>query len=94
MSFDQSLALKLKCGMARDLLDLHGCRADEVIDKVDRFLVRSMEAELSKVRIMTGKGKGIVQKEVIAYLKLGRYPWSYEKTSKGDTNEGVIVVHL
>lgn len=80
--------------MARDLLDLHGCRAEEVIDKVDRFIVQAQKGNLHRVRIMTGKGKGIVQKEVIAYLKLGGYPWSYEKMSNGKTNDGVLVVQI
>lgn len=80
--------------MAKDLLDLHGCRAEEVADRVDKFLVNAYNAKLNRIRIMTGKGKGIVQKEVIKYLKLGNYPWSYEKTGKGVTNEGVLIVHL
>jgi dsDNA-specific endonuclease/ATPase MutS2 len=79
--------------MAKDLLDLHGCRAEEVIDRVDRFIMRANEMDLERVRIMTGKGKGIVQKTVIEYLKLGRFPWQYEKTASG-VNEGVLVVFL
>jgi DNA-nicking Smr family endonuclease len=80
--------------MARDLLDLHGSRAEEVPDKVDKFLVESAKRGLNRVRIMTGKGKGIVQKEVIAYLKLGNYPWKFETTAKGETNEGVLIVQI
>jgi len=80
--------------MAKDLLDLHGCRAEEVPDKVDRFLMNAMSADLQRVRIMTGKGKGIVQKEVTKYLKLGSYKWSYEKSAKGVVNEGVLIIHL
>ena len=79
--------------MAKDLLDLHGARQEEVIDRVDRFIVKSNDAGLAKVRIMTGKGKGIVQKTVIEYLKLGGFPWQFEKTAKG-VNEGVLVVFL
>jgi DNA mismatch repair protein MutS2 len=80
--------------MAKDLLDLHGCRAEEVVDRVDNFIMRATEANLPRVRIMTGKGKGIVQKEVIQYLKLGRYPHSFEKLSNGKPNEGVLIVNL
>jgi DNA-nicking Smr family endonuclease len=80
--------------MARDLLDLHGCRADEIPAKVDRFIVEAQNAGLRRVRIMTGKGKGIVQKEVIAYLKLGKYPWNFETTAKRERNEGVLVVSV
>ena len=80
--------------MARDLLDLHGCRAEEVIDKVDNFIVQAQRFGLHRVRIMTGKGKGIVQKEVIGYLKLGGYPWKHEKMDNGKSNEGVLVVQI
>ncbi len=80
--------------MAQNMLDLHGCRVEEVADKVDRFLVRAMEANLDKIRIVTGKGKGLVQKETIRYLKLGNYPWTYEKLPNGKPNEGVLVIRL
>lgn len=80
--------------MARDLLDLHGCRGEEIPDKVDKFLVEAAKRGLSSVRIMTGKGKGIVKKEVIAYLKLGKYPWNFETTAKRETNEGILVVQV
>ncbi len=79
--------------MAKDLLDLHGCREEEVIDRVDRFIMKANELGLTRVRIMTGKGKGIVQRSVIEYLKLGRFPWQFEK-NKGTVNEGVLVVFL
>ena len=80
--------------MARDILDLHGCRADEIADKVDKFLVDAAKSNLRSVRIMTGKGKGIVKKEVIAYLKLGKFPWRFETTAKRETNDGVLVVQV
>jgi dsDNA-specific endonuclease/ATPase MutS2 len=79
--------------MAKDLLDLHGCRPDEVIDRVDRFIMRANEQGLPKIRIMTGKGKGIVQKTVTEYLKLGGFPWQFERSGK-TVNEGVLVVTL
>ncbi len=80
--------------MAQDLLDLHGCRAEEIPDKVDKFLVGATKLGLSRVRIMTGKGKGIVQKEVIAYLKIGKFPWKFETTAQRVVNEGVLIVQV
>jgi DNA-nicking Smr family endonuclease len=80
--------------MARDLLDLHGCRTEEIPDKVDRFLIEASKNGLHRVRIMTGKGKGLVKKEVIAYLKLGNYTWKFETTAKREVNEGVMVVDV
>ena len=80
--------------MVLNTLDLHGCRAEEIPDKVDKFLVEAAKGGLSRVRIMTGKGKGIVKKEVIAYLKLGKFSWKFETTAKREINEGVLVVQV
>jgi dsDNA-specific endonuclease/ATPase MutS2 len=80
--------------MARDLLDLHGARVDEVIDRLDRFIMQSVDHKLSRVRVMTGKGSGKVQAEVVRYLKQARYPWQFEKGANGKPNEGVLVVIL
>ena len=75
-------------------LDLHGLREDEVFDKVDAFISSPRVQNSKQVRIMPGKGKGIVQKKLIEYLKLGGFPWSFEKDSSGKVNEGVIIVHV
>lgn len=76
------------------VLDLHGCKTTEVIDKVDRFLVRCADQGHSQVQIMTGKGTGAVQKVVIDYLKQARYPWKYEQSPQGKANHGVLVVFM
>jgi len=78
--------------MAKDL-DLHGCQADEVWDKIDRFLQGSNSNSLKKVRIICGKGKGVVKKEAVSYLKAANYPWQYE-TLNGRKNEGVLIIFL
>ena len=80
--------------MPKDLLDLHGCRAEEVEEKVDRFLTQANQNNLRKIKIMTGKGTGVVRKIVMDYLRLGRYPFSFEKLQNGKPNEGVLVIHL
>ena len=80
--------------MARDLLDLHGFKTEDVMAAVDGFLTRSEGLSLDRVRIMTGKGTGAVKKAVIQILKQAHYTWTYEKLSHGKNNEGVIVVDL
>jgi len=69
--------------MAKDLLDLHGFKSDEVEAAVDRFLMNAVSQGLPRIRIMTGKGTGTVQKVVAQYLKLGNYPWKHEVLSNG-----------
>ena len=76
------------------ILDLHRFTTSEVPDAVDRFLVQSMRKGSKRVRIMTGKGTGQVKKAVMAYLKLGGYPFEAERMPNGAKNEGVLVVFL
>ncbi len=80
--------------MAKDLLDLHGFKTDEVEDALDQFLVKVSQSNLKRARIMTGKGTGAVRATVIKYLKLAGYPWAYEKLSSGKNNEGCLVIFL
>lgn len=80
--------------MAKDLLDLHGFKTDEVEDAIDKFLMRVANSNLKRARIMTGKGTGAVRSVAIKYLKLAGYHWAYEKLSNGKSNEGCLVIFL
>ena len=80
--------------MAKDLLDLHGFKSDQVEDAIDRFLMQVSKSSLKKARIMTGKGTGTVQSLAIRYLKLAGYHWTYEKLSNGKNNEGCLIIYL
>lgn len=75
-------------------LDLHGYKSDEVFDAVDKFLIKASNSSNNAVHIMTGKGQGIVQKKVIEYLNHAGYHWSYLRHDNGNTNQGVMVIHL
>jgi hypothetical protein len=65
-----------------------------VPDRVDRFIMTHSRAGRERVRIMTGKGTGKVRATVINYLRLGGYPWEYERLEGGKRNEGVLIVFL
>jgi DNA-nicking Smr family endonuclease len=80
--------------MAKDLLDLHGFKNDEVEAAVDRFLVRVSGTNLKRARIMTGKGTGKVRETTMKYLKRAGYEWSFERLSNGKSNEGCLVIYL
>ena len=71
-------------------LDLHGFRQDEVYDAVDKFIMKHQNK--SRIRIMPGKGTGVVRNEVLAYLKQGHFPWEYEQMDNGSRNTGSIIV--
>jgi DNA-nicking Smr family endonuclease len=80
--------------MAKDLLDLHGYKAEDVEAAIDKFLMEVSKSQLKRARIMTGKGTGTVKAIAIRYLKLAGYPWSYEKLPNGKPNEGCLVLFL
>ena len=80
--------------MAKELLDLHGYKSDQVEDAIDRFLMELSKSNLRKARIMTGKGTGTVKALAIKYLKMAGYSWSYEKLPNGKNNEGCLVIFL
>jgi DNA-nicking Smr family endonuclease len=73
-------------------LDLHGFKKDEVFDAVDRFIMKHQSA--AQIKIMPGKGEGIVRSELLRYLKLGGYPWAYEEMPNGQKNTGSVIVFL
>ena len=72
-------------------LDLHGFTTDRVFDVLDQFLTKN--SHHSELMVIVGKGRGLIQKKVVEYLKLGRYPWRYEKIH-GKTNEGSLLIDL
>lgn len=78
--------------MNMPVLDLHGKKQDEVFDLVDKFIMKHHQAP--RVKIMPGKGTGVVRNQLIAYLKQGGYPWSYEEMPNGSKNTGSIIVFL
>lgn len=80
--------------MAKDLLDLHGFKGDDVEDAIDKFLMKVSNSNLKRARIMTGKGTGTVKAIAIRYLKLAGYHWAYEKMANGKNNEGCLVIFL
>ena len=73
-------------------LDLHGYKVDEVFDAVEAFLQKHTSA--LQVRIIPGKGSGKVMATVKDYLKKAHYPSQFEKTPKGDKNEGSLIVFM
>ena len=75
-------------------LDLHGVKKEDVHSKLDRFLMDATDRGAKQVRVMTGKGTGVVQGEVVRLLKQGHYPWKFEKMANGSENTGVLVVFV
>ena len=82
----------MKKSVSAPTLDLHGFRVDEVAAAVDRFLMQAKSKGWKRIRIVTGKGTGAVQKTCVEYLRMGGYPFEFEKQEGGKVNSGVLVV--
>ncbi len=54
--------------MSREEIDLHRLTVDEAIPKLDDFLHAAFQAGLYQVRVIHGKGSGILRQEVGRYL--------------------------
>lgn len=50
-------------------LDLHGLSIDEAIRVLDKWIDQALLAGHRYLRIIHGKGKGLLRQEVLAYLK-------------------------
>lgn len=72
-------------------LDLHGRQTDEVFDLIDRFVTKHDSSR--ELLIIVGKGRGLVKKTAIEYLRRGGFPWRYE-TAHGKENQGALIVDL
>lgn len=80
--------------MAKDSIDLHGFKVDEVANEVDRFLMRLSTSKLKRARIITGKGSGAVLKATTDYLRKAGYHFSFERLPNGKENSGVLILYL
>ena len=51
-----------------DEIDLHGMTVDEALPRLDSFLHTAFRAGYYQVRVVHGKGSGILRREVDRYL--------------------------
>ncbi len=75
-------------------LDLRGMNAEEAIATLSVFLDNAMLANLSSVRIIHGKGTGILRKAVHNELKRSRTVKKYRLGVYGEGEDGVTIAEL
>ena len=75
-------------------LDLRGMSADEAIATLDIFLDNAMMANLASVRIIHGKGTGVLRKAVQDELKRNRCVKRYRLGVYGEGEDGVTIADL
>ncbi|MCD8023395.1 MAG: Smr/MutS family protein [Lachnospiraceae bacterium] len=78
----------------RSELDLIGKTTDEAIAELDKYMDDACLAHLSPIRIVHGKGSGILRKAVHQYLRRQSYVASYRLGEFGEGDSGVTIVEL
>ncbi|MGB8647142.1 MAG: endonuclease MutS2 [Anaerolineae bacterium] len=75
-------------------LHLRGMRADDALDQLDKYLDRAYRAGLPYVRIVHGKGTGVLRKLVREQLAANPLVASYQTAATNEGGEGVTVAKL
>ncbi len=73
-------------------LDLHGLYESEAIDEVSEFLLNAEQKKFQRVRVVTGKGKGVLQNGVRTWLLKENYVFETAKITEGGS--GALIVKL
>jgi DNA mismatch repair protein MutS2 len=75
-------------------LDLRGWRAEQVVPELERYLNDAYMAGLSSVRIVHGKGTGVLRQVVRDYLASTGLVSQFETADQREGGEGATVAHL
>ncbi|HEU5318117.1 MAG TPA: endonuclease MutS2, partial [Chloroflexota bacterium] len=75
-------------------LDVRGTRADDVLPRVERYLSDAYLAGMPFVRIIHGKGTGVLRQIIRDSLASNPMVQSYEAASNNDGGEGATIVRL
>jgi DNA mismatch repair protein MutS2 len=73
-------------------VNLIGMNADEAISTLDKYLDDAYLAHLPQVRVVHGRGTGVLKTAVHNHLKRLRYVKSYRLGTFGEGNTGVTIV--
>jgi len=75
-------------------LDLRGMDSVEAICVLERYLDEAMRSKLHSVRIIHGKGTGVLRKAVQQSLKKNKFIKSYRLGVYGEGEDGVTIVEF
>ena len=90
----QKAARELRSLGASYEVDLRGMTGEEAVLELDRFLDQAVMGKLSEVRIIHGKGTGVVRQKVREHLKRSPYVTAFRPGKYGEGEDGVTVATL
>ena len=75
-------------------IDLRGMASDEAILELDKYIDNAVLSGLLSIRIIHGKGTGVLRQNVQAYLKRHKNIKSYRLGTFGEGENGVTIAEL
>ncbi len=75
-------------------IDVRGALGDEAVEQVDRFIDKALLANLSSLRILHGRGTGVLRKRINEFLKTHAAVEEFRAAELADGGDGVTVVKL
>lgn len=78
----------------RSEIDVRGCTAEEALAQVQKYIDEAYLGSLERIRIIHGKGTGVLRKRIAEYL--GQHPWVSEHhlASWNEGSSGATIVKL
>ncbi|HLQ78028.1 MAG TPA: Smr/MutS family protein, partial [Terriglobia bacterium] len=75
-------------------INLLGCRVEEAVERVDKFLDEASLAQLSRIRIVHGTGTGALRNAIIALLRDHPQVERFESPQQSEGGRGVTIAVL
>ena len=85
---------EMKVAAMNPEVDLRGMDAIEAICVLERYLDEAMRSNLKQVRIIHGKGTGVLRKAVQDSLKRNKYVKKYRLGVYGEGEDGVTIAEF
>ena len=79
---------------AKTEIDLRGLRAEEAVDRTEKFLDSMINSGADTIRIIHGKGTGALKAAIRELLESSPYKPRYRPGEEGEGGDGVTVVTL
>jgi DNA mismatch repair protein MutS2 len=90
-------SVEQKTGMTATVLneiDLRGLNADEALSELQKYLDQALNSDWQELRIIHGKGSGVLRQKIHAYLKKNSKIRSFHLGKYGEGDTGVTVIDL
>jgi DNA mismatch repair protein MutS2 len=75
-------------------IDVRGTRADEVLPRVERYLSDAYLGGMPFVRVIHGKGTGVLRQIIRDFLRTSPLVQAYEPAGPSEGGEGATIVKL